>query len=528
MRSQYCFLIASISVALVAGISNAARADECDDAAAGAIKSIDASFVPEIDRYLKLGAAAKEKGINPSQYPVVKPAGDVATVSLTDKAEKLSLQRASAYRQIDLSKADCKKGAIKPSDILKVSELFVSLNLSNSLQGDAKLINSADLLAGTPHAEANALTPASRGNIIRNLGINGSFANIIVDPGTGSAGAGAGAAAAVHDPRVVEFLFGTNRKRGQNASFTGERNPDLTLGAAQVRVPEDHKLGRIELPQSLKIFGITLRSDPVNEKEHFVIRDVSVLNEEKWGEVIREGGDTAIVFVHGFNTSFEDSLYRTAQIVWDLQYKGTTLLFSWPSRGETLDYIYDKESAYGSRDNFIKFLKLITEKYGITKLNLIAHSMGNLLVMDSLASHSRTSDPVRLSELVLAAPDIDRDQFSSMVADVARISSGMTLYASSADKALALSRTLAGGIPRAGDVPPGGPIILPQLDSIDATAMGQEMFGLNHNVFASNRSLIVDIKSILSSGRHPPTDRTPEIHSFPEGATAPSYWRFVP
>src|SRR4051812_6180519 len=260
MRSNFCFLAATISVALVAGISNAARADECDDAAAGAIKSIDASFVPEIDRYLKLGAAAKEKGINPSQYPVVKPAGDVATVSLTDKAEKLSLQRASAYRQIDLSKADCKKGAIKPSDILKISELFVSLNLSNIVQGDAKLINSADLLAGTSHGEPNALTPAARGTIINNLGINGSFANIIVDPGTGAATGGA--AAAVNDPRVVEFLFGTNRKRGQNASFTGERNPDLTLGAAQVRVPEDHKLGRIELPQSLKIFGITLRSDP--------------------------------------------------------------------------------------------------------------------------------------------------------------------------------------------------------------------------------------------------------------------------
>ena len=30
-----------------------------------------------------------------------------------------------------------------------------------------------------------------------------------------------------------------------------------------------------------------------------------------------------------FNTTFTDSLYRLAQIVWDLQYKGLPIAFSW-------------------------------------------------------------------------------------------------------------------------------------------------------------------------------------------------------
>src|SRR5205807_1151729 len=71
------------------------------------------------------------------------------------------------------------------------------------------------------------------------------------------------------DPRIVEFLFASIRKQNvlsptQSISYTGERGL-LTFGAASVRIPDDHKIGRIELPSSWRLFGLTLSSS-ANER----------------------------------------------------------------------------------------------------------------------------------------------------------------------------------------------------------------------------------------------------------------------
>ncbi|WP_163284658.1 alpha/beta hydrolase, partial [Enterobacter hormaechei] len=52
-------------------------------------------------------------------------------------------------------------------------------------------------------------------------------------------------------------------------------------------------------------------------------------------------GGRVIVFVHGYNTSFDDAVYRLAQIVNDSNYPGTPVLFSWASGASTTSYVYD-------------------------------------------------------------------------------------------------------------------------------------------------------------------------------------------
>ena len=207
------------------------------------------------------------------------------------------------------------------------------------------------------------------------------------------------------EPRLVEFLFATTRKRQTTptqVSFTRERGKDLIFGAAAVRIPEDHKIGRIELPKSWKLWGINLKEEPRQDDKHFVVRKVVSLSEDEWGQVIKEkNAKTALVFVHGFNTSFEHALYRNAQIVWDLQFPGLSVLFSWASSGKSLDYLYDRDSAYNARDGFISLLKLLKEKYGIEQVNVLAHSMGNVVVLDALANNARTSTPVAIGELIV-------------------------------------------------------------------------------------------------------------------------------
>ena len=102
----------------------------------------------------------------------------------------------------------------------------------------------------------------------------------------------------------------------------------------------------------------------------------------------------------------------------------------------------------------------------------------------------------------------------------------VTLYASSADRILALSRRLAGSVPRAGDVPVDGPLILQNVETIDVTAVGDDIFGLNHDVSAGSRDVLEDISVMLRQNLPPP--RLIQIRAVPDPPQAPRYWRFVP
>lgn len=300
------------------------------------------------------------------------------------------------------------------------------------------------------------------------------------------------------DARTVDFLLATTRKAQTSdakVSFTAERSPVLQYGAVRVHVPEQsqHTPGHVELPRKISLFGLDLYEEKLDEKKHFVIRYARLISEQQFYETLAGGSDKeALVFVHGFNSAFEDSAYRFAQILFDLQYKKPAILFSWASKGSVADYGYDKESALIARDSFAALLRSLRAR-GIEKNHVIAHSMGNLVVIDALANASDSIDPDRVAQPIMAAPDVDSDYFKIMAPKLAKISDGMTLYACATDRALMLSKQVAGGVPRAGDVPSTGPTVLNGLDTIDVSALGQDWFGLNHDVFASNRAVIDDI-----------------------------------
>lgn len=332
------------------------------------------------------------------------------------------------------------------------------------------------------------------------------------------------------DPRVVDILFATLRKLENGdapaaPTFSGERSESLNFGQARIRIPEDHKIGRLELPGGLSIFGIQLTHEEADPKKHFILRSRQPLTLEQWDSLIDTiGPNDAVVFVHGFNTSFDDSVFRFAQIVWDLQYKGLPVLFSWASKGAVVDYQYDRESALVARGAFMELLANLGERHKISTVHVIAHSMGNFLVLEALARQAARPNTI-MGQLIMAAPDIDRDQFVQHIPKIKQFFRGLTLYASSADRALAASKLVAGGIPRAGDVPLSGPIVLAGLETLDVSTLGEEMFGLNHTTFAQARPLIDDIQLILSEGRHAP--RLAQERPMPENERVPKYWRFA-
>ncbi len=232
--------------------------------------------------------------------------------------------------------------------------------------------------------------------------------------------------------------------------------------------------------------------------------------------------DQALIFIHGYNCSFDNAIYRLAQITHDLKFDGAPFLYSWPSRGELSGYTYDRTSNEQAEPFMREFVELVAKKSGAKQVSVIAHSMGNQLTLRVL--HELKSAKIAINQIILAAPDVDRDSFENIAREMKGLSKGITLYAAANDKALLAARKFHGGVPRAGDVPATGPVVVPGVDTIDVTALSTDSLGLNHSTYAERTVLIDDIGRLLMLGTRPPIKRTPALIRVPAGAA--EYWRF--
>jgi esterase/lipase superfamily enzyme len=338
---------------------------------------------------------------------------------------------------------------------------------------------------------------------------------------------------------VVPVFYGTDRGREQQGAGIGygvARARRLELGRALVTVPKAHQLPNIERPwvYRLPFTQIVLHSEAEDPRLHFTLKDVRPLTEAEFIKLVQERLETsnaykdhALVFVHGFNTSFEYALYRTAQIAYDIKFDGAPLLYSWPSMGtlKLQDYSHDRESSGQAEPYLREFLELIARDTGAKSVSIIAHSMGNQLLLPALRDLKRRAPAdIRISQVILAAPDVDRDAFENIAQQLAGISRGVTMLAAGNDLALDISRRFWGGVPRAGDVPPGGPIVTDGIDTIDITAVSTKVFALNHSGYADTNALLSDIQLLIQTGERPPDKRVPILERIKTAKG--DYWRY--
>jgi len=320
------------------------------------------------------------------------------------------------------------------------------------------------------------------------------------------------------------FLFATCREPDSAIHYSHKRADQLHYGLTQVRVPEQRQFGTLGRPWKLPIFAITLEREKA--RKHFIVNQVLEIHLNDWKDMVTDhSSDDALVFVHGFNTGFKDGLYRAAQIFWDLQYEGVPVFFSWASGGRVADYAYDYDSADHGADLFCEMLAHLIDA-GITRVHVLAHSMGNHLVVNALERHDHLGTPLAIAELMMAAPDVDRNAYLSKIPKLRSVIPGLTLYASSADKALQTSKRLRRRVQRAGDILDGKPLLVAGVDAIDVTAIGEETFGLGHGAYAAKRSILNDIGLLINSHLRPPHKRLVELRGMPAEAKPPQWWRF--
>jgi esterase/lipase superfamily enzyme len=228
-----------------------------------------------------------------------------------------------------------------------------------------------------------------------------------------------------------------------------------------------------------------------------------------------------LIYVHGFNQTFETAALDAARLSDGISFRGATLLFSWPSRGRLTDYIYDRESAMWSRDAFESMLDSLIADPAVGKINIVAHSMGTMLTVEALRQiyDRRGSAAVgRFGAVVLAAPDIDIDGFSASINRIGPLTDKITVLTASTDRALDVMRQLAGGVTRVGAVDAKTLQSL-GLRVIDATQVG--VGALNHDLFLSNVKVRAQVRRVIEEAGGSTLAGTPPVASAPLDPAGP-------
>jgi esterase/lipase superfamily enzyme len=287
--------------------------------------------------------------------------------------------------------------------------------------------------------------------------------------------------------------------------FGGERAHGLAFADIAVSIPPDsaRKIGEVQWPSTIPGDPahdfVTLRADRLDLKQAIAAFD----------QRLRVAPTRhVLLFVHGFNTRFEEAVYRFAQIAHDAGAPVVPVLFTWPSRGKLFDYVYDRESATYSRDALEAVLQAMVKDPSVASISILAHSMGNFVAIEAIRQmtiRNRSLSP-KIADIMLAAPDIDVDVFRRDVAEIEASgrSAPITLFVSQDDHALDVSRRLAGDEPRIGAV---DPTVEPyrsilekaHVNVVDLTALKSDDV-INHGKFAQS-DVVRAIGLRLASGQ---------------------------
>ncbi|WP_223435296.1 MULTISPECIES: alpha/beta hydrolase [unclassified Pseudomonas] len=323
---------------------------------------------------------------------------------------------------------------------------------------------------------------------------------------------------------IVTVFFASNRNiisdYGCVDSLGKKRGKSLVYGYCHVKIPFNHKTGIIESPSWFKL---EWTEDP---EKHVSIVGGGVVTKAEFEKLIshrlKENG-TTFIYVHGYNVSFEDAAKRTAQMAYDLDFKGVPAFYSWPSAGNPKNYVPDEAAAEAAKTKYYNFLVDYLKNPNVKGVYLIAHSMGNRAVAAGLVTLNVQHPELRakIKEVILAAPDIDSDVFADeIVPGIESAKWPVTMYASDKDMALLASKTYH-NYPRAGYIS-DNLIVMPGIDTVDASLIKTDF--LSHSYYGDSTTLIYDIYNIINTGAR--ADKRRNLSKIND--TNGIYWRFTP
>jgi esterase/lipase superfamily enzyme len=364
---------------------------------------------------------------------------------------------------------------------------------------------------------------------------------------------------------VVDLLYITDRAIGRDAAATGapygeQRAKQIAFGSAQVSIgagldpnyleaqsrqsarskPLPLELGRVrELGRfPSEPYGLMETADGKLTRDPAVMASHEEAKAQLRGEVQsrlkRLPRKEVVLYVHGFNETFESAALTMAELCHYLGRESVCALFTWPASasGDVLtSYTSTTESAQYAVGHLKKTIRLLAHTPGVERIQLLAHSRGSALVLDAvkallLESIAAGQDPVEalgIDNIVLFSPDIDLDVGAQTItayvsdpdvisawpsADIPLTMRGrLTIYASPQDRALLVSRLLFRSRSRVGDLDTDDISLstqhfLERLGRIDFIVYeGKRTDALGHSYYTTSPQVSSDVIQMLRYGR---------------------------
>ncbi|MBB3999827.1 alpha/beta hydrolase [Aureimonas pseudogalii] len=309
--------------------------------------------------------------------------------------------------------------------------------------------------------------------------------------------------ATVPGAHLVDMLVATTRAPSPvpGVVFSGERGPGLSVENIVVSIPPD----AVRRPGAV-IYPRRNPGDPAREFVALKIAPIEAKGAEDWYQRVAGPKRRVLIFVHGFNSTYEEAVFRFAQISHDTGVNAAPILFTWPSQGSIFGYLYDRESANYSRDSLERIIEDTAARPDVGEITVMAHSMGSWLTMEALRQTAirRGRLPAKLTNVILASPDLDVDVFQEQLDEIGPERSRITIFTSKDDRALLVSRRLAGGVQRLGAVDLTKPEVQATferrgIDVVDLTGV-RAGDGLNHTKFAESADVVQSIGRRLIAG----------------------------
>jgi outer membrane protein OmpA-like peptidoglycan-associated protein/esterase/lipase superfamily enzyme len=372
----------------------------------------------------------------------------------------------------------------------------------------------------------------------------------------------------------IPVFFATNRKStGDDNSYFFYGNeladaPDaenLQRGIAVIKVPLNRKKGELKSPTWIRmqierysngplsnLIGISKITAANPDTDFSYDRGLEVLDATSFRErlknaVVNSKSKTAVLYVHGFENTFNDAAFRTAQIVFDLatlDYDLVPLMFSWPSdpalynaigelifsaaTGSPVKAVIDvavkavidvpakivtdaRRRTEQSGYDLARFLKEIATETDINTVHIIAHSMGAdvlshailKLGLSEMGKQGNNSARPVFRQIVFAAPAETPRIFEERIEPAIQTNHSITIYGSDKDVPL-FGLELVEGQGSIGSVS-YSKRLLKCVDIVDVTPVVGPR-DLAHSTWAESQRVLDDLGMVFHYGL-PPSER---------------------
>ncbi len=288
---------------------------------------------------------------------------------------------------------------------------------------------------------------------------------------------------------VITNRFTTNQNKECSNNYFKNNPSYVKYIICNVNVPREHKIGALD----------TIK-DNIKEKDiYFYSSSFQEIDKKYFFDNLKDQKEI-LIFVHGFNVEFEESIYRIAQIHYDLKFQGISIVYSWPAGPKegflsnlliNDTYSINQNHAKISVPIFKEFIKELLLKINKdSKIYLIVHSMGHQIVIPSLVEIVKENTfNKKFKDIIFNAPDYPIQDFIENSKYLKQIANRITIYCSPKDNALVASETVNKNR-RVGQCYKIDGIDVINVQRVDSPILG--IGGLGHGYYSS-RSILTDL-----------------------------------